>query len=239
MWEAVLKCVKLRPFVGSGPAGKRKEGGFNSSSSQKSLNHRESLHCKLCSLGLWQNVLENVIKIVSFLHSCVCLPGWKTLVRQTHWNTYSAPRDAKVLDPCDSLHFFFFFLKQSEHREHEALWEKFGEDIFVFVPGHVDFQTQSGGEDGADDIQRLVSHRWDAPAQNDPVFQRIEELFSRNRVRVSKVISTFGWIGAILAGLGVIFWGPAAGTFWMSKLIPRICEPECVALRPIFRWWQF
>ena len=55
--------------------------------------------------------------------------------------------------------FFFFFLKQSEHREHEALWEKFGEDIFVFVPGHVDFQTQSGGEDGADDIQRLVSHR--------------------------------------------------------------------------------
>ena len=65
--------------------GKKEEGGFNSYSSQKSINQHKSPRCKLCRIGLWQNILEYVIKIISFLHSCVDpIAGWKTLVKQTH-----------------------------------------------------------------------------------------------------------------------------------------------------------
>lgn len=65
--------------------GKKEEGGFNSYSSQKSINQHKSLRCKLCGIGLGQHILEYVIQIVSFLHSCVYpIAGWKTLVKQTH-----------------------------------------------------------------------------------------------------------------------------------------------------------
>lgn len=171
-----------------------------------------------------------------FFSSFLCLSSWVEDTCQTDSLKYFF--STKWCQSTGSLWFItffsFFFLKQSEHREHEALWEEFGEDIFGFVPGHVDFQTQSGGEDGADDTQRLISHWWDAPAQNDPVFQRIAKLFSRNRVRVSKVICTFGWIGAIFAGLG-FFWGSsnsdilnvkAFGSMDPQNLWTRICGPE-------------
>lgn len=138
--------------MGSGPAGKREEGGFNSSSSQKRLDPCESLHCKFCSLGLSSRSFLFSILVSVFL-------GGRHLSDRLTEILSQHQEMPRYWIPVIRYIFFFFFLKQSEHREHEALWEEFGEDIFGFVSGHVDFQTQSGDEDGADDTQRLVSHR--------------------------------------------------------------------------------
>lgn len=58
-----------------------------------------------------------------------------------------------MLDARDSVH-FFFCLKESEHRELEAVGSG---GTFRFVLGHGDTQTPTGHEDRTDDDWRLCS----------------------------------------------------------------------------------